>query len=92
MVEEIWLVMTWQDYKRTKADHCVYIRQFPSGNFIILLLYVDDMLIVGQDATMISKLEEELSKYFDMKDLGLTRQMLGMGITGDSKNKKLSLS
>jgi len=41
------------------------------------------MLIVGQDANMISKLKEKLSKYFDMKDLGLTRQILGIGITRD---------
>jgi len=41
------------------------------------------MLIVGQDANMISKLKEDLSKSFDMKDLG--RAM-------DQKNKKLWLS
>ena len=32
-------------YKRTSLDHCVYIKWF-DGDFIILLLYVDDMLIV----------------------------------------------
>ena len=31
----------------TTADYCVYFKQFPSEKFIILLLYVDDMLIVG---------------------------------------------
>ena len=35
------------------VDHCVYVRKFPSGKFVILLLYVDDMLIVGQDAGVI---------------------------------------
>jgi len=55
------LFMTSQGYKRTEADHYVYICQFFSGNFIILLLYVDDMLIFGQDAILISKLKEELS-------------------------------
>lgn len=29
----------------------------PKGNFIILLLYEDDMLIVGQDADMIQSLK-----------------------------------
>ncbi|KAM1149990.1 hypothetical protein ACFX2B_030214 [Malus domestica] len=57
-------------YKRTHVDSCVYIKQFFEGKFIILLLYVDDMLIVSQDASMIKKLKEELSKSFDMKDLG----------------------
>ena len=35
------------------AYHCVYVRRFPNGKFIILLLYVNDMLIVGQDADMV---------------------------------------
>ncbi|KAL9273838.1 Retrovirus-related Pol polyprotein from transposon TNT 1-94-like protein, partial [Drosera capensis] len=49
--------MVGHGYKRTAADHCVYIRKFSDGNLIALLLYVDDMLIVGQDATMITKLK-----------------------------------
>ncbi|KAK9940454.1 hypothetical protein M0R45_017116 [Rubus argutus] len=84
--------MIGQGYKRTDADPCVYIQQFPGGNFIILLLYVDDMLIVGQDVAMIHKLKAELSKSFDMKDLGPAKQILGMEITRDRKNKKLWLS
>jgi len=50
------------------------------------------MLIVGQDANMNSKLNEELSKSFDMNDLGLVRQILDMNITQNRKNKKLWLS
>lgn len=53
--------MTSNGYRRTLADPCVYFRKFPGGNFIILLLYVDDMLIVGQDAKMINNLKIELS-------------------------------
>ncbi|GKV32108.1 hypothetical protein SLEP1_g40737 [Rubroshorea leprosula] len=79
-------------YQRTNADPCVYIRLFPDGNFIILLLYVDDMLILGQDVEKICRLKEELSKSFDMKDLGPAKQILGMAITLDRKAGKLSLS
>ena len=45
--------MISQEYKRTFSDPCVYVRRFPDNKFIILLLYVDDMLIVGRDADMI---------------------------------------
>ena len=45
--------MMSREYKRTFADPCVYVRRFPDDKFIILLLYVDGMLIVGQDADMI---------------------------------------
>ncbi|KAM1264815.1 hypothetical protein ACFX2J_034579 [Malus domestica] len=84
--------MVSNGYKRTHADSCVYIKQFSGGEFIILLLYVNDMLIVGQDASMIKKLKEELSKSFDMKDLGPAKQILGMEIIHDRKSKKLWLS
>ena len=36
--------MMSQEYKRAFSDPCVYVRRFPDDKFIILLLYVDDML------------------------------------------------
>ncbi|KAL8126521.1 hypothetical protein AgCh_013699 [Apium graveolens] len=50
------------------------------------------MLVVGQDANMIRKLKEDLSKFFDMKDLGPARQILGMKIVRDRTSRKLWLS
>ena len=84
--------MMSQEYKRTFADPCVYVRRFHDDKFIILLLYVDDMLIMGQDADMIQKLKRELSKMFDMKDLGSAKRILGMEILQDKKAGKLWLS
>ena len=49
--------MTSNGYKRTVADPCVYFRKFPGDIFIILLLYVDDMLVVGQNLELISNLK-----------------------------------
>ncbi|VVA10754.1 PREDICTED: Retrovirus-related Pol poly from [Prunus dulcis] len=79
-------------YRRTTSDHCVFVKRFDDGEFIILLLYVDDMLIVGQNSDKISKLKKELSKSFAMKDLGPAKQILGMSISRDRKNRKLRLS
>ena len=36
-------------FGKTQADHCVFVKKYDGGDFLILLLYVDDMLIVGQD-------------------------------------------
>ena len=73
-------------YSRTTPDHCVFTKRFSDDDFIILLLYVDDMLIIGHDAR---KIKRELSKYFAMKDLGSVKQILGMKIFSDRKNGKL---
>ena len=49
-------------YDRIASDHCVFVKKFSDGKFIILLLYMDDMLIVGRDTGKIDKLKKELSK------------------------------
>ena len=84
--------MVSHGYQRTARDYCIYFKQFLGEKSIIQLLYVDDMLIVGQDRAEINKLKEELAKSFDMKDLSPTKQILGMVITCDRKNRRLWLS
>ena len=68
------------------------MKKFGDNDFIIFLLYVDDMLIVGHDAIKIENLKKKLSKSFAMKDLGLAKQILGMKIFRDIKFGKLWLS
>ena len=79
-------------YNRTSSDHCVFTRKFSDDDFIILLLYVDDMLIISHDSSKIDRLKRELNKSFAMKDLGSAKQILGMKISRDRKNMKLWLS
>ncbi|KAJ0496011.1 putative RNA-directed DNA polymerase [Helianthus annuus] len=44
-------------YKRCQMDLCCYLKKF-SNSYIILLLYVDDMLIAGSDMKKISRLKK----------------------------------
>ena len=62
--------MMGHGYNRTIYGHYVFTKKFFDDDFIILLLYVDDMLIIGHDCIKIDKLKRELSKSFAMKDLG----------------------
>ena len=48
--------------------------------YVIVCLYVDDMLLVGSDDKMITSTKNRLSSRFDMKDLGLTNVILGIKI------------
>ena len=45
---------------------------------MILLLYVDDMLIVGPAQTKIGNLKKTLNQTFSMKDLCPVRHILGI--------------
>ena len=60
-------------YNRTTSNHCVFTRKFSDDDFIILLLYVDEILIISHDSSKIDMLKREFSKSFSMKDLGLTK-------------------
>jgi len=39
--------MSKQGYTGSQFDHCVYLKKENDGSYIILLLYVDDMLVAG---------------------------------------------
>ena len=85
--------MKSQTYTKTYSDPCVYFKRFSDNNFVILLLYVDDMLIVvGQDKELMTKWKKDLSKSFDMVDLGPTQQILKMKIVREQTKRKLWLS
>ncbi|KAL9264556.1 Retrovirus-related Pol polyprotein from transposon TNT 1-94-like protein [Drosera capensis] len=62
-------VICGQGYIKTTFDHCVFVNKFSDGNFIILFLYVDDMLIVGKDIFRIDRLKKQLGESFVMKDM-----------------------
>eukprot|EP00253_Pinus_taeda_P027996 PITA_27996 len=69
-------------FTRSKADHCVYFKLIGDRVFY-LVLYVDDMLLVGNDKEIIQDLKTQLSSKFDMKDLGAANYILGMEIKRD---------
>jgi len=50
--------MCEQGYGKTTSDHCVFVRKFYDDDFIIMLLYVDDMLIVGKNVSKIDRLKK----------------------------------
>ena len=72
--------MVSQNYTRSEYDHCVYFKKLNNGIFIILVLYVDDMFLASKIITEINRLKSHMARTFDMKDLGVVRQILGMEI------------
>ena len=81
-----------QNYIRSEYDHFVYFKKLSNGMFIILVLYVDDMLLASKSIDEINRLKTQMARTFDMKDLGAARQILGMEIFRDRSNGKLWLS
>lgn len=48
--------------------------------FICILVYVDDLLIIGSDNAMIAKTKEYLHSTIHIKDLGTLKYFLGLEI------------
>ena len=69
----------------------IYVKNTVNG-YVILCLYVDDMLIVGSDDEMIKSTKAMLSTRFDMKDMGLVDVILGVKILRTSDGLVLSQS
>ena len=76
---------------RILADYCVYSKEV-GQNFIYVALYVDGMLLVGNNMDLIKEVKQYLSPKFDMKYFGAPHFILGMEIKRDIQNKRLSLS
>ena len=78
-------------FTRSKEDHCVYFKLI-GDRVIYLVLYVDDMLLIGNDKEIIQDLKTQLFSKFDMKDLGAANYILGMEIKRDWAKRKLWLN
>ena len=65
-----------------EADRCVYYRH-GGGKYVILCLYVDDILIFRTNIDATNKVKSFLSKSFDMKDLGEANVILNIKLIKD---------
>ncbi|KAL4018433.1 hypothetical protein IC575_022029 [Cucumis melo] len=70
-------------------DTALFTRHTPQG-IVLLLLYVDDMIITGNDPQAISDLQHYLRQHFEMKDLGSLNYFLGLEVSRCSDGYLLS--
>ena len=78
-------------FVRSKVDHCIYSKE-EGGNFIYVSLYVNDMLLIGNNMDEIEEVKKQLSSKFDMKDLGVVAFILGMEIKRDQVVRNIWLN
>ena len=74
-----------------EEDHCVYLKR-SNNDFVILSLYVDDILLVGNSNEVIDIAKRWLSSNFEMKDIGEASYVLGVKIVRDHAKRLLCLS
>ena len=84
-------VMLANDFKINECDKYVCVKDTENG-YIILCLYIDDMLTIGSDDKMVKSTKAMLSTRFDMKYMGLADVILGVKILRTSYGLVLSQS
>ncbi|KAK8676479.1 hypothetical protein V6N13_142053 [Hibiscus sabdariffa] len=76
---------------RNEDEPCVY-KKVGGSVISFLILYVDDILIIGNDIPTLQSVKTWLSSCFSMKDLGEAAYILGVKIYRDRSRRLLGLS
>ncbi|RVW45044.1 Retrovirus-related Pol polyprotein from transposon TNT 1-94 [Vitis vinifera] len=78
-------------FEQNLGEPCVY-KQIGGVKVVFLVLYVDDILLIGNNVESLSQVKNWLAIQFQMKDLGEASYILGIQMTRDRKNRLLALS
>ena len=70
-------------------DIALFFRRYFAG-ITLILLYIDGMIIIGDDSVSIRSLQHFLSQHFEMKDLGTLSYFLKLEVTSSSDGYYLS--
>ena len=76
---------------KNEEEPCVYKKASGSA-LVFLVLYVDDILLIGNNIQMLETVKSSLRKSFSMKDLGEAVYILGIKIYRDRSKRLIGLS
>lgn len=71
-------------FKQSMADYSLFTRVH-GDSFTAVLIYVDDMIITGNDPAAITTLKKFLDEHFRIKDLGKLKYFLGIEVARSKK-------
>ena len=77
-------------YVINDSDKCIYFKSIDANVYVIICLYVDDMLILSPCKETINETKRMLASNFDMKDMREANVILGIKITRVSDGLQLS--
>ncbi|KAK0581627.1 hypothetical protein LWI29_016112 [Acer saccharum] len=66
-------------YQQSNSDHTLFFKR-KGDKITMLIVYVDDMIVTGNDDLEMTNLQSHLATEFEMKDLGVLRYFLGIEV------------
>jgi hypothetical protein len=76
-------------FTQSNSDHTLFLKR-QQGKVTALIIYVDDIIITGDDREEISRLQGQLASEFEMKNLGGLKYFLGIEIARSNQGIFLS--
>ncbi|KAM6560886.1 hypothetical protein CsatA_030125 [Cannabis sativa] len=73
-----------EGFHHSATDHSLFIKHF-NGNFIFLLVYVDDVILASNNLVELEAFKARLHIRFQLKDLGNLRYFLGLEVARSDK-------
>jgi hypothetical protein len=74
-----------QGFRRSKSEPTLYIKTQGNSNTLIVSLYVDDLIYMGNNKEMIQEFKKDMIKTFKMINLGLMHYFLGIEISQENE-------
>ena len=78
-------------FMKNEDEPCVY-KKVSGSAIVFLVLYLDDILLIGNDIPTLPSVKSWLGKCFSMKELGEAAYILGIKIYRDRSQRLLGLS
>ena len=78
-------------FVKNEDEPCVY-KKISGSAIVFLVLYVNDILLIGKDIPTLQSVKSWLGKCFSMKDLGEAAYILGIKIYRDRSKRLIGLS
>lgn len=72
-------------YIESQVDHTLFYNHSATNKIDILIVYVDDIILTGDDSLKLKSLREKLVKIFEIKELGPLKYFLGIEFTRSKK-------
>ena len=69
-----------EGFQRCESEQTLFTRRNQEGRIIIVSIYVDDLIFIGNDEVMLSEFKDSMLREFDMSDLGKMRFFLGIEV------------
>jgi hypothetical protein len=71
-------------FQKCPHEHTLFVKSEDGGKFLIVCLYVDDLIYTGNDGKMFQEFKNSMKAEFDMTDLGMMRYFLGIEVVQSS--------